>query len=77
MKLKISSEQELIDVATESVHILNNLRYWTKLWNAHHGAGLRERKQYWEERADLFLEKLQVKEHTMPNQIKIEIDNAD
>lgn len=77
MKIKVSSEDELVKVAQEGIHILNNLRYWTKLWNAHHGRELRDRKQYWEEKADLFLEQLQVEEHRGQNQIKIEMKDAD
>lgn len=74
MNIKINSEQELINVAQEGLHILNNLRHWTKLWNAHHGADLRERKQYWEEKADLFLEKLDVSKTSQSHEIKIEIN---
>lgn len=77
MKIKINSEEELVKVAQEAVHILNNLRHWTKLWNAHHGKDLRDRKQYWEEKADLFLEQLQVEEHRGQNQIKIEVNGSE
>jgi hypothetical protein len=72
MIVKIKSEDELVKVAQEGIH--NNLRYWTKLWNAHHGKDLRSRRQFWEEKADLFLEKLQVPEHKHSGDIKIEID---
>ena len=61
MKIKVTSEEELVEVAKEALHILQNLRHWTKLWNAHHGSELRERKAYWEEKADLFLEKHKTK----------------
>lgn len=74
MKIKVNNEDELIKVAQEGLHILNNLRHWTKMWNAHFGSDFKERKKFWEEKADLFLEKLKVENHRNGNQIKIEID---
>lgn len=35
---------------------------------------LRERKKYWEDKADSLLQRLQVTEHRNPSQIKIEIN---
>lgn len=74
MKVVVHSEQELIEVATEAIHLLNNLRHVTKLWNESHGCELRSRKKYYEELSDKFLEKLKVTEHRQANQIKIEIE---
>lgn len=73
MKVTIKSEQELIEVATEAIHILNNLRHFTKKWNETHGYDLKQRKIYYEGLADVLLQKLQVTEHRQSNQIKIEI----
>ena len=74
MNIKISSEEELIEVAIEAIHLLNNLRHVTKLWNESHGCELRSRKKYYEELCDKFLEKLKVTEHREAKQIKIEIE---
>lgn len=49
MKIKISTEEELIEVATEAIHLLSNLRQVTKLWNESHGYELRNRRKYYEE----------------------------
>lgn len=73
MKIKISSEQELVEVAEELIHIVTNLRKFTKLWNESYGAELKRKKQYYEKRADELIERLQVKEHKHPESIKIEV----
>lgn len=74
MKIKLSSEQELIDTATEAIHILSNLRKFTKLWEQGYGVELRNRKKYWEKKADELIEKLKVGEQRHSRDIKIEID---
>lgn len=71
MKVTIKSEQELIEVATEAIHILNNLRHFTKKWNETHGYELKQRKGYYERLADELLQKLNVTEHRETKQIKI------
>lgn len=74
MKIKISSEEELLKVATEAIHLLSNLRHFTKKWNETHGYDLKQRKTYYEGLADSLLERLKVTEHRQSNQIKIEIE---
>lgn len=74
MKIKISNEEELVKVAQEAIHILANLRKFSDLWNIHHGSDLKERKMYWEVKADEFLKRLQVPEHRNLNELKIEIN---
>lgn len=74
MKIRITSEQELIEIACEAIHVLSNLRYFTKLWNESHGFELKQRKVYYEKLADALLEKLNVTEHREAKQIKIEIE---
>lgn len=76
MIIKINSEEELISVATEALHIISNLRKFTKLWEETHGTVLKERKKYYERKADELIQKLQVAEHKHPEQIKIEVDNS-
>ena len=74
MKVVVQSEKGLIEVATEAIHVLSNLRYFTKLWNESHGFELKQRKVYYEKLADCLLEKLKVTEHREAKQIKIEIE---
>lgn len=74
MKVTIKSEDELIKVATDAIHVLSNLRHFTKLWNESHGFELKQRKVYYEKLADALLEKLNVTEHREAKQIKIEIE---
>lgn len=74
MKVTIKSEQELIEVATEAIHLLSNLRRYQKLWENNYGVELKQRKKYYEELCDKFLEKLKVTEHREAKQIKIEIE---
>lgn len=74
MKIRIKDEQELVNVATELAHVLSNLRKFQKKWESNYGVELRERKKYWEDKADSLLQRLQVTEHRNPSQIKIEIN---
>lgn len=74
MKIIVKSEEELVNVATELAHVLCNLRHFTRLWNETHGAELRARKKYWEDKCDELLKRLQITEHRQSNQIKIEVN---
>ena len=74
MRIKISSEQQLITTAEEAIKIIANLRKFTKLWEEGYGAELRNRKKYWEQEADKFIELLQMPELNMRESIKIEIN---
>lgn len=75
MKIKINSEQELIGVCEEALHIIANLRKFTKLWEQEHGIELKIKKKRYEQMADELIERLQVPEHRHSGQIKIEINN--
>lgn len=74
MKITVTSEQELVNVATELAHVLSHLRKYQKKWEQNYGVELKNRKKFWEERADALLQRLQVTEHRNPIQIKIEIN---
>lgn len=74
MKIIVKSEEELVNVATELVHVLNNLRFFTRKWEETYGVELRARKKYYEDKADELLKRLQVTEHRQSNQIKIEVN---
>lgn len=74
MKVIIKNEEELVKVAAELIHVLANLRKFTKLWNETHGVELKSRKKYYEDKADQLIERLQVEDHRNPEQVKIEIN---
>lgn len=75
MKIIINSEEELKKVAEQAIHILANLRKFTRLWNESHGVELNERKKYYENKADELIEELKIKEHRNPSQININFKN--
>lgn len=77
MKIKIQSEDELLSIAAEAIHIVTNLRAATKKYNEHFGSHLKNRKIYWENKADELVERLQVPEHRNLNELKIEINGED
>lgn len=74
MKIIVTSESELVNVATELLHVLSNLRKFQKKWESNYGVELRERKKFWEDKADSLLQRLQIPEHRTQSQIKIEIN---
>ena len=59
MKVKITSEEELVGKFREAIHVLENMRKFQKLWDGNYGVNLRERKKYWEGKADSFLSDLE------------------
>ena len=73
MKIKVTNEQELLKITEEAIHVIANLRKFTKLWEENHGVELRQRKKYYEEQADKLIKRLQITEHRQANQIKIEV----
>jgi hypothetical protein len=77
MKIKITSEQELVNVAEEAIQIIANLRKFTTLWEETHGVELKNRKKCWEVIADKFISKLQMPELKRNEQIKIEVNEKD
>jgi len=77
MKIKVTSEQELLNVCQEALHILSNLRHFTNKWNKEHGYELRQRKDYYEKMADELIQRLQITEHRRESQIKIEVNASD
>lgn len=74
MKIQVTNEQDLIKIAEEAIRVLANLRKFTKLWEESYGVELKNRKKYWEDRADELVEKLKAKELYRKEQIKIEIN---
>jgi hypothetical protein len=74
MKVIISSEERLIEVAEQAIKIIANLRKYTKLWEQTHGCELRNRKKYWEGVADGFVRSLELPELKQNDNYKIEIN---
>jgi putative sterol carrier protein len=74
MKIKVTSEEELEKIAKEALHILANLRHFTKLWNEHFGSHYKDRKKFLESKADQFIEKLQLPANRTSVKIIIEND---
>jgi hypothetical protein len=74
MKIKVTSEEELEQIAREALHILANLRASTKLWNEHYGSYYSGRKKYWEGKADEFTEQLQVPANKISAYINFEVN---
>lgn len=77
MIVKINSEEELIKVTAELIHVLANLRKFTVLWESHYGVALKQKKKYYEKRADELIEILETGSHKWAHQIKIEITKQD
>lgn len=75
MKIIINSEDELISVAEEALHILANLRKFTALWENSHGVELKNRKKYYENKADELIQRLQIPDHRHPDQLTIKISD--
>ena len=74
MVIKINSEEQLVKVATELIHVIANLRKFTKLWEETHGVELKRNKKYYEQKADELIARLQVENHKHKYQVKIEVD---
>lgn len=75
MKIKIESEQDLINIAEEAIKIIANLRKFTKLWKETYGVELKQRKKCWEDIADKFVDSLPIEELKRNEQVKIEVDD--
>lgn len=74
MKIKIKSEEELVNVTEELIHVIANLRKFTKLWEESYGVELKKKKKHYEKRADDLIERIQVPDHVRQYEIKIEVD---
>lgn len=50
-----TTDNRVTDQFAEAMHILHNLRFFTKYWNENGGGQARQYKKYWEEKADQLL----------------------
>lgn len=71
MNIKINSEEDLFDNFKEAIHILNNLRYYTKDWEENYGVESKMRKKRWEEKADKLLTRLDPNHEKLNRSINI------
>lgn len=79
MAYKVHGDEELLSLCREAIHILNNLRYTTEEWEEHFGAARRDRKNYWEDKADALLERVDVKYSRKAKtvDVKVEVTNKE
>jgi CRISPR/Cas system-associated endonuclease Cas1 len=56
-RIEYSTDEQLQQMHAEALHVLHNLRFWTKRWDEHYGHEARTRKQYWQGKADELLNK--------------------
>ena len=75
MKIKIESEEQLVEVCEEALHILANYLKFSELWEKHHGSDLNSRKKYYQRKGWELIKRLEVPEHKSVHEIKIEIKN--
>lgn len=76
MKIKVTSEDELLTICADALHVLTYLRKYTKLWEENYGVELKTRKKHYEKEADKLIEQLQLKDHKYSKDIKIEINHG-
>lgn len=58
MHIKVDSDEELVKIATEAIHILNNLLEANKNWNDQSGYEARQNKTRWEQLAESYLARI-------------------
>lgn len=75
MRIIVNSEDDLVTIARNLLHISVNVRYWQKEWNEKHGGVLLERKKFWENKMDEYLKELGARKSNLLTEVKIEINN--
>lgn len=58
MRITINSEDELVQLTKDLLHIMVNLRAATKDWHEHYGHYRLQKKKMWEGKADDLIAKL-------------------
>lgn len=61
MRITINTDEELVQLTKDLLHILVNLRSATKDWQEHYGYRRGEKKKMWEGKADDLISKLDAK----------------
>lgn len=69
--IELESVDDLKKRFEEMAHILHNLRFYTKYWNEHGGYYAREKKNYWQEKADACLDKNGMTLHNNINSVTV------
>lgn len=76
MNIKINSEEELVELFRELLHISVNMRHWQVEWHEKYGVELGRIRKHWEKRMDIYLEQLGARYGTSSNEsIKFEMLN--
>jgi hypothetical protein len=76
MTVKVETEEELIELSRELIHVLTNLRHVTKEWNKYYGGVLAGRKKEWEKRADELIEKMRATPTHQSTHVQVQINSA-
>lgn len=77
MNIKVNDDETLVSLATESIHILHNLRNSTVLYRERPGVETRNNKRRWEGIADAHLQRISGKEVTHnAKTVKIELTSG-
>lgn len=75
MRIRIESEEELLQLAKKLLHCSVNLRFWQKEWNEKHGGNLLEKKKFWEKKMDDLLADLGAEKTHNQSEVHISIKN--
>jgi len=72
----VVTEDEVFPLLQETLHTLNNLRYYTKQWSEHYG-NTKAPKVYWEEKADKLLERLGLQHTANAKSCKVDFKKSE
>lgn len=70
--VKVESEEELVQLTAELIHIMINLRFHQKYWHEHFGHQAKTNREKWELKADALLRRMNFTEHDNLKPVKIE-----
>jgi ABC-type uncharacterized transport system ATPase subunit len=62
-RIEYSTDEQLQQMHAEALHVLHNLRFWTKRWDEHFGCFAKKNKENWEKKADEMLDRFGLHEH--------------
>jgi len=67
----ILTDDDMKQLAEDLLHIIHNMRFYQKYWKEHYGGRAKERKEYWEQKADEKLNQLGLTEHNNTKSFQI------
>lgn len=62
---------EMKQLAEDLLHIVHNMRFYQKYWQDNYGGQAKQRKEYWEAKADEKLNQYGLNEHKNTKSIQI------